>query len=454
MLTDTASTLASNIYFPAIPTIAEDLNVSVELVNLSVTAYFIFQGLAPSLWGPVSDAKGRRTAYVGTLIVLIGACIGLAQTQNYTTLIILRCLQSTGSASTNAIGSGVIGDITTRADRGGYMGFFQGVMLISIAVGPIIGGVLAGSLGWRSIFWFLTVYNAVLLIMVIFLVPETLGSIIGNGSRTPSQRIARFPLTLYQRYTTVKWDADKVDQQDPAPKRVDVLAPLRILTSKVAASIIFFFAIYFTVWQMCITAMSTLFTARYGITEIQTGLTFIANGAGSMVGTLITGKIMDRDYRRVHEKFENNSQLESDGRIFPLERARLGPVPVYASVQCLSILLFGWTVQYPDQVHIAVPIVATFFTGWSTVSTQSNVTTYLVDIFHDRSAATTASINLARCCLAAAGSSAILPMVHGVGAGGAFTICVAVQLVAMVGLGVQWKCGGVWRSVKESECHG
>ncbi|OJJ82599.1 uncharacterized protein ASPGLDRAFT_83244 [Aspergillus glaucus CBS 516.65] len=149
------------------------------------------------------------------------------------------------------------------------------------------------------------------------------------------------------------------------------------------------------------------------------------------------------------EKYEND---ESDTRIFPLERARFGPVPVYASVQCLSILLFGWTVQYPDQVHIAVPIVATFFGGWSTVPTHSNITTYLVDIFHDRSAATAASLNLARCCLAAAETSAILPMVHGVGAGGAFTICVAVQLVAIVGLGVQWKCGGgVWRSVKESE---
>lgn len=282
MLSDTASTLASDIYFSAISTIAEDLNISIELVDFTVTAYFILQGLAPSLWEPVSDAKSRRTAYVGTLIVFIGVCIGLAQTQNYTTLIILRCLQSTGSASTDAIGSGVIGYITTRADRGGYMGFFQGIMLISIAIGPIIGGILAGSLGWRSIFRFLAVYNGVLLIMVIFFVPETLRLVIGNGSRTPSQRIAQFPLTLYQRYTTVNWDADTVDQQNPTPKSVDVLAPLRILTSKMAASIIF--VIYFTVWQMCATSMSSLFMARYGITEIQTGLAFIANGAGSMVG--------------------------------------------------------------------------------------------------------------------------------------------------------------------------
>ncbi|GLA78812.1 hypothetical protein AtubIFM55763_000704 [Aspergillus tubingensis] len=65
----TFSTLASNIYFPAVPSIAQGLNVSVELVNLSITAYLIFQGIAPSLWGPISDVKGRRTAYIGTLVL-------------------------------------------------------------------------------------------------------------------------------------------------------------------------------------------------------------------------------------------------------------------------------------------------------------------------------------------------------------------------------------------------
>ncbi|KAI3006775.1 hypothetical protein CBS147346_3675 [Aspergillus niger] len=101
----TFSTLASNIYFPAIPSISRSLNVSTELVNLSITSYLIFQGLAPSLWGPISDVKGRRIAYIGTLFVAVCACIGLAETRNYTMLIIFRCLQSTGSASTVAIGS-------------------------------------------------------------------------------------------------------------------------------------------------------------------------------------------------------------------------------------------------------------------------------------------------------------------------------------------------------------
>ncbi|CAD0107880.1 unnamed protein product, partial [Aureobasidium uvarum] len=148
----TFSGFASNIYFPAIPTISHDLDVSFELINLSVTAYLVFQGLAPSLWGPISDVKGRRIAYIGTFLVFLGSCVGLALTRNYATLIVLRCLQSTGSASTIAIGSGVVGDVTTREDRGGYMAIFQAGLLVPVAIGPVIGGALTEALGWRSIF--------------------------------------------------------------------------------------------------------------------------------------------------------------------------------------------------------------------------------------------------------------------------------------------------------------
>lgn len=45
------SGFASNIYFPAIPTMAEALSTTVENINLTVTSYMIFQALAPTLWG-------------------------------------------------------------------------------------------------------------------------------------------------------------------------------------------------------------------------------------------------------------------------------------------------------------------------------------------------------------------------------------------------------------------
>ncbi|XXH02169.1 hypothetical protein Hte_008537 [Hypoxylon texense] len=462
----TFSGFASNIYFPALPTIARDLDVSIELVNLTVTSYLIFQGIAPSLWGPVSDVKGRRVAYCCTFLVFLGACVGLAETRNYATLIVLRCLQSTGSASTIAIGSGVIGDITTRADRGGFMGIFQAGLLVPVAVGPVIGGALAGSLGWRAIFLFLAIYSAAFLVLLILILPETLRSIVANGSRTPPGPIAKFPLLLYQKTTKVKWNPEVGPSQPAVRKRVDITGPLRILVSKHAAPIIIFLAVYYAVWQMSITAMSSLFEAKYGLDQTQIGLTFIANGAGSMIGTLVTGKILDKDYRRVkaqHEARSTPDNMEAGDNLalsetgpegFPLEKARLRLVPVFSLAQCLSIILFGWTIQYPDRVHIAVPIVSTFITGWTAVSTQSVVMTYLVDVFSDRSAAASASLNLARCLFAAGGTSFVMPMVDNIGVGLAFTICVIVQAVALLGVAVQWKCAAAWRREAERKRHG
>ncbi|KAK1986945.1 major facilitator superfamily transporter [Colletotrichum cereale] len=447
----TFSGFASNIYFPALPAIAEDLDVSAELVNLTVTSYLVFQALAPSVWGPVSDVRGRRVAYGCTLAVFLGACVGLAETKCYATLVALRCLQSAGSASTIAIGSGVISDITTPEERGGYMGVFQAGLLVPVAVGPVVGGALAGSLGWRSIFWFLAIYCGVFLSFLVMLLPETLRSVVGNGSRVSLSLIAGYPLCLYQRNTKVGWSVRNESSEPLLAKTVDVVGPLRILFSRDAAPIMIFLAVYYAVWQMSITAMSSLFRSQYDLSDMHVGLTFIANGVGSMIGTLVTGKILDADYRRAKAKYEaadeaENSVLTSTSHQgFPIEKARLRLIPVFSLLQCISIAVFGWTINFPRHVHIAVPIISTFVTGWTAVSTQSLVMTYLIDVFPDRSAAASASLNLARCLLAAGGTSFVMPMVNDIGVGWAFTVCVAMQLAALLGAGVQWKFAAKWR---------
>ncbi|KAF9771575.1 hypothetical protein IL306_010781 [Fusarium sp. DS 682] len=305
------------------------------------------------------------------------------------------------------------------------------VLIVSVAatlaIGPVIGG-------------------GVFLIVLVLALPETLRGVVSNGGHTPTNPSARYPLNIYQKATKIKWDAAATPE--PAERRrIDILGPLRILCSKQAAPIIFFLAIYYAVWQMSITAMSTLFESKYGLTETQVGLTFIANGVGSIIGTLITGKILDNDYRRVKQLHESRIQNnpESPEAVFPLEKARLRLVPVFAILQCLSIILFGWTIQYHKQVHIAVPIICTFITGWTSVSTQSVIMTYLVDVFHDRSAAASASLNLARCLFAAGGTSFVMPMINGIGVGLAFTICVVVQAFALLSLVVQFRYGSRWR---------
>lgn len=441
----TFSGAASNIYFPALSTIAEDLNVSIELVNLTVTSYLIFQGLAPSLWGPISDVHGRRVALIGTFLVFLGACVGLALAQNYATLIVLRCLQSTGSASTIALGSGVIGDITTRAERAGYMGIFQAGLLSPVAIGPIIGGALSQSLGWRSVFWFLVIYGGCYFIVIVAMLPETLRSLVADGSHIPEkQKLLRsFPLTLYQRTTKSGWRIGQPSANSiPPPKRIDFLAPFRALCSKYTAPIIFFMAIYYAVWQMTITAMSTLFKTQYGLSELDIGLSFIANGVGCILGTLFTGKLLDRNYQRVKRSHEGPEDEIN------IEKARLLLIPVFSGVQCLAILLFGWTIAYPHKVPIAIPIIATFFAGATAIGMQSGVMTYLVDVAPDQTAAASASLNLARCLLAAGATSLVSPLINAVGVGPAFSIATGVQVLAFGGFIVQWMVVPKWRLAK------
>jgi MFS family permease len=394
----------------------------------------IFQGITPSIWGAVADVKGRRVAYICTFIVFLAACIGLANTRNYATLLVLRCLQSTGSASTIAIGSGVIGDITTRSERGSYMGIFQAGLLVPVAAGPIIGGALADSLGWRSIFWFLAIYSGVFLLVLILALPETLRAIVGDGSWTPSNILHRQPLALYQRYQNLPEKSS--EQRSPAEKKnIDFLAPLRILINRQAIIPILFVSLYYSVWQMSITVMSTLFSRIYHLNETEIGLTFIANGVGSMVGTLITGKILDLDYKRVETAFDQDHENQNNGEAFPLEKARLRLIPLFALLQCAAMLVFGCTLQY--HVHISVPIITTFVTGWTAVSIQSIVMTYLVDLFNEKSASASAALNLARCLLGAGGTAIANPLIEATNTGTTFSITTGALVLGLGGMGWQ-----------------
>ena len=116
------SPLSANIYFPALNPLARDLHVSNQLINLSLTSYMIFQGLAPTVFGDLADMTGRRPAYLIGFVIYIGANIGLALQDNFVALLVLRCLQSSGSSGTVALGNGVVADIASSGERGKYMG--------------------------------------------------------------------------------------------------------------------------------------------------------------------------------------------------------------------------------------------------------------------------------------------------------------------------------------------
>lgn len=277
------SPLSANIYFPALNALSRDLNVSNELINLTLTTYMIFQGLAPTIFGDLADMAGRRPAYIIGFVIYIGANIGLALQNNYAALLVLRCLQSTGSSGTVALGTGVVGDIATSGERGKYMGLAQFGPMAAPAIAPVLGGILSQFLGWRSLFWFLTILAAVYLILFGISFPETGRNIVGNGSISPqgwnmsllnyweSQKINRNESLS----RTVSGHAEKAAQAELAGKRKlrwpNPLKAILIIFEKDVGALLLYMSLTYTAMYMVTTSIPSLFAKIYGFNELQIG---------------------------------------------------------------------------------------------------------------------------------------------------------------------------------------
>jgi MFS family permease len=176
------SSLSSFIYFPAIPSIASDLDVTTERINLTVTAYLIMSGIFPSIVGNAADTLGRRPFFIVTLALYVAANIGLALQSSFGLLFFLRMVQSAGISGSYSVTYGVLGDLFTPSERGGYSGVVSFFLNTLPSIGPVVSGLLMSRWGWRSIFWFLAAISPCCLLAIILFLPETSRHVVGDGS--------------------------------------------------------------------------------------------------------------------------------------------------------------------------------------------------------------------------------------------------------------------------------
>lgn len=282
------SPLSGQIYFPVLPILAHTYNLSSSLINVSITTYMIFQGLSPSFLGTFSDASGRRVGYILAFTIYTAANIGLALQDNYAALLILRCLQSAGSSGTVSFGYGVIADIATTGERGKYFGPMAAGVLTAPALGPSIGGLLTQFLGWRAVFWFLTIISGGYLVMFVIFMPETHRKIVGDGSMIPHQWWRQSVVQyLAARRRLKRMNADERDdyertqhalierEQDTKLRFPNPLGSFVILTNPDAFCIIMYTGVMMFSNLVLMTSTPTVYPRLYGLNELQVGLCFL-----------------------------------------------------------------------------------------------------------------------------------------------------------------------------------
>ncbi|KAJ3744627.1 MFS general substrate transporter [Lentinula detonsa] len=401
------SPLTANIYFPAIPTIAVAFHKSTELINLTVTMYMLLQGLSPMFFGSFADFHGRRPVFVLCLFVLCLSCVGLAlvPTRAYWLLMVLRCLQATGSASTIALGAGVIGDIAVPAERGGFFGFYSLGPMLGPALGPVIGGALSDGLGWRSIFWFLCIATGIACIVMLLFLPETLRQIVGDGSIVPGP-IYRPWIHIIRRQSDVASDYYK------PPKR-KFRNPLLLFKNLDIVMLLLFNGIVYSVFYAVTASISSLFAEIYPfLNDTTIGLCYLAIGLGTAVGSAGTGKVLDWDFQRAKKAYVQTHGSESmktaSGDLrddFPIEKARLLSMSYATLILAATGMGYGWCLQ--KKVHIAAPLILQFIIGALSMSVMNPTQTLILDLVPGQGSSVTACNNIVRCLLGAVAVSVI-----------------------------------------------
>ena len=158
----------------ALPSIQHDLHASVSGLQWTIDAYTLVLASFLMLSGSTADRIGRRRIFqTGLVLFTVGSGLcSLAPSLGW--LVGFRMLQAIGGSMLNPVAMSIITNtFTDRRERAQAIGIWGGVIGISMALGPLAGGVLVQSVGWQGIFWVNIPVGIAALVLTVLFVPES-----------------------------------------------------------------------------------------------------------------------------------------------------------------------------------------------------------------------------------------------------------------------------------------
>ncbi len=158
----------------ALPAIRTDLHASVSGLQWTVDAYTLVLASLLVLGGSTADRLGRRRVFQTGLLIFTLASLLCSLAPSLGWLVAFRMLQALGGSMLNPVAMSIITNtFTDPRERARAIGVWGGVVGISLALGPVLGGGLVGWIGWRSIFWINIPVGLAAVVLCAKFVPES-----------------------------------------------------------------------------------------------------------------------------------------------------------------------------------------------------------------------------------------------------------------------------------------
>ncbi|KAJ9644402.1 uncharacterized protein PV06_06333 [Exophiala oligosperma] len=377
-----AVSLVASAYSAAIPQIMKEFGCSEEIATLGTSFFVLGFCFGPTIWGPLSELYGRQVLFFGTFAIITafnGAAVGA---HSIATLTVFRFIAGTFGSSPLTNAGGVIADMFPASQRGLGLTVFAAAPFLGPSLGPIVGGFIAETVGWRWVEGVMALYCGSFWIIASFAVPETYAPVIlGRRAKELSKRTGKVYASVIEHRQGKVTPAAAFQKALVRPWALLFLEPIVLLISV-------WMAILYGTLFMLFGAFPIVFAEQRGWSQGISGLAFLGITCGQICGTIYCINDNNR-YKRLEKKYNGEAPPE----------VRLPPARIAAVVIPLGMFIFAWT-NYPH-IHWIVCIIFTAPFGFGTVLAFLAGINYLIDAYTIYAASVLAASAVLRALFAA-----------------------------------------------------
>lgn len=294
----------------AIPSIRTDLGATAAHAQWTIAIYALGVASLQLLGGEAGDRFGRRRVLqIGTTVFMLGSLLcSLAPTIDV--LIAARLIQAVGASMMNPVALAIISQVFVEpTERARAIGIWGAVFGAALALGPIVGGLLIETVGWRGVFWINLPIGAAAVVACAMLVPESetstrrgtdlLGQFLGTGSlfglvfvmiESPGRGWTH-PWVIMTAAAAACAFVGFLRHESRHP---DPFIDLRLFRSTAFAAAAVIALSVFTVWGAFLFMMSIYLQGWRGYSAVHAGLLLLPVGVAVLVFSPISGHLVSR----------------------------------------------------------------------------------------------------------------------------------------------------------------